>query len=131
MILLTDGVTPVSLPGDLQWVDEPWSPVQQSVDYSVTGALLVESAEKQAGRPITLQPPAPDMAWREISRALVLQVLSWAQVPGQQLTLTLEDFTSYTVIFRHPGAVEAQPVKGHTRRQADERWRLTLRLMVI
>ena len=46
----------VTLPGDLRWSDEfAGAQVQRSAEYSVTGALIVQEAVKQAGRPITLE----------------------------------------------------------------------------
>lgn len=51
---LNDGAV-IRLPDDLLWVDEhAWTPGVASVSYLLTGALLVESAIRQAGRPITL-----------------------------------------------------------------------------
>jgi hypothetical protein len=42
------------LPDDLLWTDEhAWTPAVAAVSYLLTGALLVESAARQAGRPIT------------------------------------------------------------------------------
>ena len=51
------------LPDDLLWSDEhAWTPAVATVSYLITGALLIQSATRQAGRPITLV-GAPDMAW--------------------------------------------------------------------
>ena len=51
------------LPDDLLWSDEhAWTPATASVSYLITGALLVQSALRQAGRPMTLT-GAQDMAW--------------------------------------------------------------------
>ena len=45
----------IALPDGLRWEDEhAWSPVVQRTEYSLTGALLVERAERRAGRPVTL-----------------------------------------------------------------------------
>lgn len=46
----------MTLPAGLRWDDEyaSWSPVAQSTSYGLTGALLVQEAAKQAGRPLTL-----------------------------------------------------------------------------
>lgn len=44
----------VELPDDLAWPDRySWQAVDVSVEYSLTGAAIIQSAEKQAGRPIT------------------------------------------------------------------------------
>ncbi|WP_275100151.1 hypothetical protein [Sedimenticola hydrogenitrophicus] len=98
MITLSDGTTTLELPGDFDWPDEyTWQSVVQDAGYTLTGALVVETATKQAGRPITLV-GADDRAW--VTRADLEQLRTWADIPGQELTLTLRG-TSYTVLFRH------------------------------
>ena len=60
------------LPDDLLWTDEhAWTPAVASTSYLITGALLIQSAIRQAGRPITLV-GAADMAW--VTRATVEQL---------------------------------------------------------
>ena len=55
-ITLTHAGTTLDLSDRLAWTDEfGWSPVEQSTEYSTTGALLVDVATKLAGRPITLE----------------------------------------------------------------------------
>ena len=45
----------LALPSGLVWTDElTWTPVVQSSEYSLTGALLLEISTQLAGRPITL-----------------------------------------------------------------------------
>src|SRR5512139_3887995 len=111
---LTDGVV-LALPDDLLWTDEhAWSPVVSTISYLLNGALLVQSATRQAGRPITLV-GAADMAW--VTRAVVNLLYSWAAVPlsadSGRFELTLTDTRVFTVAFRHADTcVEAEPVKG-------------------
>ena len=128
---LTDGTTTVTL--DHDWIDEyDWSPVEQTSDYTLTGALVVEQATRQAGRPITLAPPRPDMAWT--AKADLDRLRAWAETPGQQLMLTLEDGRSYTVLFRHEDtAIDAEPVRGWRvpAGEPDDWWLVTLRLIEI
>ncbi len=133
---LTDGVA-LLLPDDLLWSDEhAWSPAISSVSYLLTGALLVQSAVRQAGRPITLV-GAPDMAW--VTRATVGALQAWAAVPLATATssigrfeLTLADARVFTVAFRHfETAIEAEPVTGFPARAESDFYRLTLRLMEI
>lgn len=101
-ITLTDGTTTLALDADLLWDDEfTWAPVEQAVEYSLTGALVVDTAARQSGRPITLRNEDDRSGW--ITRGDMAQLQSWAAAPGQQLTLTLRG-TAYTVIFRHHGA---------------------------
>lgn len=133
---LSDGVA-LLLPDDLLWSDEhAWSPAVSSVSYLLTGALLVQSAVRQAGRPITLV-GAPDMAW--VTRATVGALQVWAAVPLATTTnstgrfeLTFADARAFTVAFRHfETAIEAEPVTGFPARAESDFYRLTLRLMEI
>ncbi len=109
-MILTDGTTPLTLPDDLEWSDEyAWLPVEQSIDYSVTGALIVDVGTKQAGRLITLRGD-DKTAW--LTRTEVDALRAWAAVPGQGLTLTLADARVFEVAFRHHDApaLDATPV---------------------
>lgn len=105
---LTLGATTVALPDALSWSDEyTWSPVQQTKTYTTTGALLIEEAVMQAGRPITLE-GSEDRTW--CTRAVVDQLHAWAQTPGVVLTLTLRG-VARTVTFDHErGALQGLPV---------------------
>jgi hypothetical protein len=122
------------LPDDLLWSDEhAWSPAVASVSYLLTGALLVQSATRQAGRPITLVGPS-DMAW--MTRAAVTTLHNWAAAPlsasSGRFELTLTDARVFTVAFRHfDTAVEAEPVLGFPARSDTDFYRITLRLMQI
>lgn len=127
-ITLAVGATTVSLPADLRWSDESWQPVEQTVQRTITGALIVSTALRVAGRPITLAPLDDSSSW---TRKTVLdQVRAWAAVPGQLLTLTLRG-TSYTVMFRHQdGAIEANAVIHYDDVAADDAYLATFRFMV-
>lgn len=128
---LADGVA-LLLPDDLLWSDEhAWSPAVASVSYLLTGALLVQSATRRAGRPITLV-GAPDMAW--VTRTAVDTLYGWAAVPlsatAGRFELALADARVFTVAFRHADiAIEAEPVTGFPARAATDFYRLTLRLI--
>lgn len=130
---LATGVA-LPLPDDLLWTDEhAWSPAVASVSYLLTGALLVQSAIRQAGRPITLVGPS-DMAW--VTRAAVNQLHGWAAVPlaagSGRFELTLRDARVFTVAFRHQeAAIEAEPVLGFPAQADTDFYRITLRLMQI
>jgi hypothetical protein len=127
---LTDEVA-LLLPDDLLWSDEhAWSPVVSSASYLLTGALLIQSATRLAGRPITLV-GAPDMAW--VSRTTVEQLRAWAALAptasSGRFRLTLVDGRTFTVAFRHDDiALEAEPVLGFPARSDADLYRLTLRL---
>ncbi len=122
------------LPDDLLWSDEhAWSPAVASTSYLITGALLIQSATRQAGRPITLV-GAPDMAW--VTRATVELLRAWAAIPvgitTGRFALTLKDGPSFTVAFRHTEtAIEAEPVLGIPARADTDFYRLTLRFLEI
>lgn len=107
-ITLANGSTTLALPSDLAWTDElSWSAVEQTQTYTTTGALLIEEATRQAGRPYTLE-GAEDRAW--CTRGLVLALRAWAATPGTVMTLTIRG-TARSVTFDHVrGALEGFPV---------------------
>ena len=107
-ITLTYNGTTANISDRLDWQDEfSWSPVDQATSYSTTGALLVDVALKQAGRPITLI-GTETAAW--ISRALCATLQAWAELPGIQLTLVIRG-QSRQVMFDHAkGGFTGQPV---------------------
>jgi len=122
----------LTLSHDMRWIDEhSWSPVSSSKEYSLTGALIIDNAVRQAGRPITLQPPGADMAW--ITRAIVEKLRMWAAIPGLQLQLTLDDERVFNVVFRHdePPALEATPVTEMASYDMDSWWVVNLKMMEI
>ena len=122
------------LPGDLLWSDEhAWSPAVANASYLITGALLIQSATRQAGRPITLV-GAPDMAW--VTRATVEQLRAWAALAVSETTgrfeLSFADGRVFAVAFRHTDtAIEAEPVLGFPARASTDFYRLTLRFLEI
>lgn len=101
---LTRGGTTLTLP-DLLWPDEySWQAVEQRTQYTITGALIVESSAKQAGRPITLQ----SGAWFVRSQLETLR--AWAALPAETFSLAYRG-TTYTVAFDHArGAISADPL---------------------
>lgn len=131
-LTLTDGVNTVFLNPDLYWSDENnWHPVEQTAERTITGGLIVQSAPRVSGRPITLEPVDDSAAWMKLEQ--VVDLRNWAAVPGQALTLTLRG-VARDVIFRHQdGGFEAQPVIQY--RDGDElpvdNYLCTIRLMEI
>jgi len=104
-----------------------------STSYLLTGALLVQSATRQAGRPITLV-GAVDMAW--VTRAVVSTLHDWAAAPlspaAGRFELTLADGRVFPVAFRHADtALEAEPVAGFPARSDTDFYRLTVRLLTL
>ena len=98
----------VPFDGDMVWTDEfNWPVVTKKTEYSLSGALIVDSGMRLAGRPITLAGKA-DGGW--ITRATVdaLRVLARA-LPGQYV-LTLADGRSFNVIFAADDPIRAEQV---------------------
>ena len=123
----------VTLPDDLMWVDEhSWTPVAQNASRLIDGALLVETAIKLKGRPITLQAPSDDMAW--VPFWVIKTLYGWAEIEAAKFLLTYRDGRTFIVIMAHDGqasAVEASPVAGFPARKDTEPFRLTLKLMEV
>lgn len=117
----------MDLPKDLQWTDEiKWGVVDQTVEYSLTGALLIQEGVKQKGRPITLI-AADNMAWLTRIEGDTLQSLR--NSPGLVMTLKFVHKTnpllvrfSYNVMFRHAeGGVELENIKNFDQYE-DDAW---------
>jgi hypothetical protein len=130
-ITISDGATTLALNSDLLWADElSWHPVEQSVERSLTGALIVDVNTKVGGRPITLQPEDESSGWMQ--RSTVETLRNWAAVAGKTLTLTLRG-TARTVMFRHHegAALDAAPIQHFSDVDADDWYRCTLRFMEV
>ena len=109
-ITLSNGVTTLALNPDLYWSDEhQFSAVEQSVERSLSGALIVQHAVKTAGRNITLQPADEYSAWTR--GAVVDQLRAWEAQIALVMTLTIRG-TAFDVIFNRTGGspIEAPPV---------------------
>jgi len=130
-ITLTYSGMTLTLPEDLYWSDETsWAPVEQSIERSISGALIVSSATRVAGRPITLTPEDQGSAW--MLRSVLDTLRTWAAVPGREMVLTLRG-TTYNVIFRHHDgqAIEAAPIKHCNDVQPTDFYTVTLRFMEV
>ena len=100
-ITLTVGGTTLTLNHDLHWDDEfAWTALEQTIDRSVTGAMIVQQGVRTYGRAITLKSPTDDMG--AITRAQALQIQTWSHTPEQPLTLVLRGAT-HKVLFNHTG----------------------------
>lgn len=100
------------LPSGLIWSDEhAWSPVEQATERTLSGALVIEEATKQKGRPITLSGARDgDEYTTWIARAQTylgyasLESLRAALLVAEAaLTLTLHDGRTFAVAPRHDG----------------------------
>lgn len=85
----------LALNPQFDWVDEfAWQPwVISKPIYTLTGAMIVETGLKKAGRPITLN---GDNAY--ITRADLKTLLAWAAAPGT-FNLSCPDGRVFEVIF--------------------------------
>lgn len=124
----------IALPNSLLWTDEfSWNPSVSEVSYSLSGALLVDVATRQKGRPITLEPPSEEMAWVKRSTASLLK--DWTSPADRKMRLVLEyptDTRQFIVMFRHnEAALEASPVKGFPEHNADAWFSVTIRLIEV
>ena len=103
----------ITLPATLVWEDEfSWTPVEQSSEYSLTGALILQTATKLAGRTITLVGQSDGLdhtAW--ISRANLIILKTALDVAGATFTLTLHDARTFTVSANGP--VKATPLPAY------------------
>ena len=98
----------IHIPRGMVWVDEfAWQPVEKSTEYSITGALLIDSGVRLAGRTITLQADT-DAGW--ITRATLLSLQALAATPEGVHTLTLADGRTFTVQFAPGECLTATPI---------------------
>lgn len=123
----------ITLPS-LLWEDElKWTPSVAKETYTMSGALIIESATRLAGRPITLVSPQDDMAWA--TRQLVESLRAWATPSDRRMKLVLEypgDAREFFVTFRHSAsAIEATPVKGFPSPSPMDWFKLTIRLIEV
>jgi hypothetical protein len=125
MIMLDD----ITLPEDLIWTDEfDWTPVQQAKTYTLTGALILETGTKQAGRPIALV-GGDEAAW--ITRA-TLKTLQAKLTTTAAMTLTLNDGRTFSVAFNHEDKpIDARPVIDYSTPSDDDFYTLTLKLIAL
>ncbi|MCK7579311.1 MAG: hypothetical protein MZV65_28645 [Chromatiales bacterium] len=94
-ITLSTTGAPFVLPQGLRWTDEyAWTSVAQSIDYGLTGALLIQEGTRIGGRPLTL---TGGKNWAWITRAQ-LDTLRALLESVSARTLTLHDGRRFSVI---------------------------------
>lgn len=129
MATLSYGTTAIALDDQLHWTDEyAWRPVEQRQQYTLTGALVVESALKQAGRPVTL---AGDRSRAWLPRSTVEQLRAAELLDGQVFTLVYRG-VSRTVMFDHAaGGLSAEPIRPFQDPTDDDDYAVTLRFFEV
>jgi hypothetical protein len=98
----------VPLPDDMVWTDEfNWPTIIKSTEYTLTGSLIVDSGQRQAGRPITLA-GAADGGW--VTRATLGALRDLASALPGQYVLALADGRSFQVVFAPEEPLLAEPI---------------------
>ncbi len=120
----------LTLPDNFIWVNEfEWSPVAQSTERSLTGALVVSEREKSYGRSIVLGDG--ENSWLPRQQLGELFVLSAPL--NHKMPLVLPDGRRFTVIFdRSSGSpLEAYPVHPVSQPSDADFYGVVIRLMTI
>jgi len=73
----------IQLPGDLEWVDEPWTSRKQIENNTLAGGVSIQRSVKMSGRPITLV--TPQKVW--VTRQQVLDMTQGRSSSGRHLHL--------------------------------------------
>lgn len=128
---MSNSLDTITIP-DLHWIDEiGWTPVAQSDDErSLTGALMIDIGEKQAGRPITL---VGGKNWGWMIYETLTQLMAFAAVAGKEMTLTIGTRT-FNTMFRHSDGdpIEATPVIQQNPPEPEDNYRdVVIRLMEV
>lgn len=119
----------IQLPDDLSWVDEfDWTPTKQSESFSLTGALIVETATKQAGRTITLF-GSEEAGW--ITRGVLNQIYAKLS-QSQAMVLTLNDARVINVRFSHnQKPIDARSIVDYATPDDNDFYSITLRFIAV
>jgi len=125
MAISLDGI---ALPDDLQWSNEfDWSPVSQSAEYSIGGALMVQEGTKLVGRPILIT--GGNWAW--VTRSTV-KALFATLIANKVMTLITDDGRTFPVMWNHEDKpIETEPVKFQSPPDDDDDHFITLRLFEV
>ena len=126
---LFDGI---ELPPGMIWEDEfSWTPVASAQEYSLTGALIIDTGLRQVGRPITLS-ANDSRGWSGMPRSKLLALRAKTETPGATFALQLADGRTFTEAFR-PGEepITARQVFDRELPPADWPYIVTLRLIEV
>lgn len=138
MSITLDGI---ELPEDLEWADEytAWK-VGQIIRPSLTGAIVVQEAAMQAGRPVTLQ--SMDLGGGDYVAAVTLATLDLlrakeesAGAPNMTLVIPIADGGTRTLSVRwrrtDGPAIVARPLTYKVPAEAADLFLITLRLIQV
>lgn len=90
----------------IQWVDRLWTPIGQSIRYSLSADVHIME-NLRAGRPVTLQAALP-WCWLEASTVTALETL--ASGAGQTYPLTYGSITKTVIFRRDQGPLDLVPI---------------------
>lgn len=126
---MTTSLNTITLPNDLQWLDEFAPRVIQQLKTTLDATPHITALAKTKGVPISLS------SWDNgafVPRSTVLLLQAAAEQPGLEMALVLRD-VSYQVMFSHHEgpAFTAEPIKDIANPDADDLYRITLNLMTI
>lgn len=126
--LTYDGDT-ILLPDALYWPDEfGWQKVMQNMEYTITGSLVLETATRLAGRPITL---VGDLTATWLVRADLKILEEWKNVAGRLMTLVIRGET-FAVAFNQGSApIEFEPLVAYSDPDDTDVYSLTLRFIEV
>ena len=120
----------LTLPDNFIWVNEfDWSPVAQSTERSLTGALIVSESQKIYGRSIVLGDG--ENSWLTLAELNALFALS--EQLAHKMPLTLTDGRSFTVIFDRSDSspIEAIPLFPHSNPSHEDIYAVVIRLLTM
>ena len=125
-----DNSASLALPQDMRWTDEfDWSTTAQTAPvYTLSGAVVIQQGQKQAGRPITL---AGEWAWLDLG--IIRTLRDWSDVPELVMTLTHYDGRRFNVMWRlHDKALRnVSPIAYRRPERADDRYTAEICLMTV
>ncbi len=124
---MTHTLDAVALPEELVWRDEfKWTPVKQSIEYTLPGAQIIDSGVKLAGRPISLN---DENAWVDY---MTLNALYAKLQADSEMVLTLIDGRVFNVRFDHQNTpLTATPVIDYNHPDNNDFYRLSLKFITV
>jgi hypothetical protein len=124
-------VSGITLPGDLEWVDEIQGNELRAEDQALNGGLIIQRSRRLAGRPMTLQTP-DQRVW--VQRADVLSLLALADNPAtESFIVTHPDSREFTCRFRYRDGlpVDGAPILFRSPPIPGDPYTLVLRLQIV